>query len=159
MVGFPYDDIAGWRGIYPAEVLGSQFVTMASGWQRGLSAFGAALERIEEPDRRAAADGDFGVARAIGLHFDSVAKQIEFLAAREALLSGSLSQAKRDARIERLRTILIDEIRNAKTLFMLARQDPRLGFEASNHYYYLPLDLVEKVINCEYLLSTWPADQ
>ena len=30
----------------------------------------------------------------------------------------------------------------------------RLG--ASNHYYYLPLDLVEKVINCEYILKAWP---
>jgi hypothetical protein len=155
MVGFPYDDVAGWRGIYPAKVLGSQFATMASGWQKGLSAFGAALDKIEEPDKRATALGDFGVAQAISLHFDSVAKQIEFAAARESLLSGSLSQAERNARIATLRTIVTDEIRNAKTLFGLARQDPRLGFEASNHYYYLPLDLVEKVINCEYLLNGW----
>jgi hypothetical protein len=159
MVGFPYDDVAGWRGIYPTEVLGGQFAAMASSWQRGLSAFGAALERIEEPDQQAAAGGDFGVAQAIGLHFDSVAHQVKFLEAREALLSGSLGQAERNARIRTLRTILVDEIRNAKTLFMLTRQDPRLGFEASNHYYYLPLDLVEKVLNCEYLLGTWLAER
>ncbi|MHC4518602.1 MAG: hypothetical protein ACYTAS_08445 [Planctomycetota bacterium] len=159
MVGFPYDDVAGWRGIYPADVLAGQFATMASGWQTGLSAFGVALEKIGEPDRRHAARRDFAVAQAIGLHFDSVANQIEFIAARDSLLSGSLSQSERDARIETLRTILADEIRNAKTLLALTRQDPRLGFEASNHYYYLPLDLVEKVINCEYLLEVWLAGQ
>ncbi|HSW00925.1 MAG TPA: hypothetical protein VLI39_12180 [Sedimentisphaerales bacterium] len=28
------------------------------------------------------------------------------------------------------------------------------GYEASNHYYYLPLDLVEKAINCRHILDT-----
>jgi hypothetical protein len=37
----------------------------------------------------------------------------------------------------------------AAELYPLARQDSRLGFEASNHYFYRPLDLVEKVIACE----------
>ena len=41
---------------------------------------------------------------------------------------------------------------NAKALFRLTSQDSRIGFEASNHYYYVPQDLVEKVINCEHLL-------
>jgi len=37
----------------------------------------------------------------------------------------------------------------------LSRRDSRIGFEASNHYYYFPLDFVEKVINCEYILQDW----
>jgi hypothetical protein len=41
----------------------------------------------------------------------------------------------------------------ARELFTLASQDSRIGFEASNHYYYVPLDLVEKVINCRALLD------
>jgi len=32
-------------------------------------------------------------------------------------------------------------------------QDSRIGFEASNQYFYLPLDLVEKVVNCQYVLD------
>jgi hypothetical protein len=36
-------------------------------------------------------------------------------------------------------------------MFELSSTDSRLGFEASNHYFYVPLDLVEKVINCNYL--------
>ena len=30
-----------------------------------------------------------------------------------------------------------------------------MGFEASNHYYYVPLDLVEKMLNCRDLLGRW----
>ena len=46
-----------------------------------------------------------------------------------------------------------DEIVVAKELFVLARQDSRIGFEASNHYYYVPQDLVEKVVNCQDVLD------
>ncbi|MCJ7560256.1 hypothetical protein MUO79_06515 [Candidatus Bathyarchaeota archaeon] len=54
-----------------------------------------------------------------------------------------------------IKAVVADEIQNAKRLFVLTREDPRIGFEASNHYYYLLLDLVEKAINCEYILNTW----
>jgi hypothetical protein len=95
-----------------------------------------------------------------------VANQIRFTLARNALLSGSLNQAERKAKlarrrpgIEAIRAIVADEMLNAKRLFVLTRADPRIGFEASNHYYYLPLDLVEKVINCEYILNVWLPSQ
>ena len=45
------------------------------------------------------------------------------------------------------------ELALARRLFTLAQEDSRIGFEASNQYYYLPVDLVEKVINCRWLLS------
>ena len=41
----------------------------------------------------------------------------------------------------------------AKELFTLARHDSRIGFEASNHYYYVPQDLIEKAINCQDVLD------
>ena len=44
-------------------------------------------------------------------------------------------------------------MRLAKELFFLARGDSRIGFEASNQYYYVPLDLAEKVINCQDVLD------
>ena len=44
-----------------------------------------------------------------------------------------------------------DEIALALELFTITQKDSRIGFEASNHYFYLPLDLVEKAINCESL--------
>jgi hypothetical protein len=49
--------------------------------------------------------------------------------------------------------MLEKEIAAASKLFVLAVADSRLGYEPSNHYFYVPLDLVEKVVNCEYLKS------
>lgn len=155
MVGFPYDDVEGWRGRYPAEVLAAQFAKMAKGWQNGLADYKKALSKTDTPAERANAGSDLLVAEAVGLHFDSVANQIQFVLARDALLSGKLSAAEREAKIRLIREIATNEIANARRLFTLTREDPRIGFEASNHYYYLPLDLVEKVINCDYVLNLW----
>jgi hypothetical protein len=35
----------------------------------------------------------------------------------------------------------------------LSGANSRIGFEASNHYDDVPLDLVEKVVNCEWALE------
>jgi hypothetical protein len=155
MVGFPYDDVEGWRGRYPAEVLGAQFSKVAAGWKRGLADYKKALSKTDTPARQANARSDLTVAEAAGLHFDSVTNQIQFVLARNALLSGKLSAAERDAKVHQIKKIVADEINDAKRLFTLTREDSRIGFEASNQYYYLPLDLVEKVINCEYILNVW----
>ena len=40
------------------------------------------------------------------------------------------------------------ELATAKAHLALLRADSRIGYECSNHYYYLPQDLVEKVLNC-----------
>lgn len=48
---------------------------------------------------------------------------------------------------------LESEIALARELFTLTQQDARIGFEPSCQYFYLPLDLVEKVVNCRWLLE------
>ena len=157
MVGFPYDDLNGWRAIYPAEVLAEQFEKIARGWEKGLASFRDASRQIATDSQRANLRADLGLAEAAGLHFRSVASQIRFIMARNALLAGSLQDNERDAQVEIARRAVKDEIENARWLFTLTLQDSRIGYEASNHYYYLPLDLVEKVVNCRYILDTWPA--
>jgi len=155
MVGFPYDDLERWRAIYPAEILAGQFEKIARGWDEGLT-----ILRRTQSAQRAESDTlrtDLGLAEAAGLHFRSTANQIRFIMARDALLAGSLRGAERDAQVETARRALQEEIQTAKRLFTLTQVDSRIGFEASNHYYYLPLDLVEKVINCRHLLDGWPA--
>jgi hypothetical protein len=128
---------------------------MAAGWRQGLSIYEKALSKTTAPDKHAALHADFGVARAAYFHFKSVANQVRFTVARNQLLSGSLNRTERQAGIETIRSIVTDEIQNAERLFGLTRIDPRIGFEASNHYYYFPMDLVEKVINCQYILNVW----
>jgi hypothetical protein len=50
---------------------------------------------------------------------------------------------------------LESEISLARELFALVQQDAHIGFEPSCQYFYLPLDLVEKVVNCRWLLGQY----
>jgi hypothetical protein len=59
-----------------------------------------------------------------------------------------------------LESLLRSEIVLARDLYALQNSDSRFGFEATNQYYYVPLDLVEKVLNARYLLNHWlPAER
>ncbi len=113
MVGFPYDDIEGWRAIYPADVLASQFEKMAETWQRGLLIWESALNRAATPGQHVNARYDWIIAQASYLHFKSVANQIRFILARNALLSGSPGASERQVKIGAIRAIVTDEIKNA----------------------------------------------
>ena len=57
------------------------------------------------------------------------------------------------ARSSKLRVVVEEERALAKRMFILASVDSRLGFEASNHYFYVPNDLLEKILNCEDVLA------
>ena len=149
MIGFPYDDVDGWRGRYPAEVLAEQFDRVANGWQKGIETLEAMLETVPK-EKRAEAESDLRLARAAGLHFASAGNQVRFFLARNRWLAEDTPRDVREALGAELRRLLDREAANAHALYALARRDSRIGFEASNHYYYVPLDLVEKVIHCQY---------
>ncbi len=147
MVGFPYDDLDGWRGPYPPEKLAEQFDKIVAGWERGLEHLRKAMASAEPRQREMLAE-DLRIAEAAQLHFRSVVNQTRFLIARNRLLAAGTSPSDTTMSIADMRARAEDEIRLARRLFDLTRQDSRIGFEASNHYYYVPLDLVEKVVNC-----------
>jgi len=153
MWGIPYDDLDRWRGPYPPEVLAAQFEKIAAGWQRGIAELQLAVEKAP-PDRRSEAQADLRYARAAAINFQSVANQTRFVLARDALAksSNTLSPGQRRSLRVEIRQILESEIALASQLYTLVRQDSRIGFEPSCQYFYLPLDLVEKVINCRWLL-------
>jgi hypothetical protein len=46
------------------------------------------------------------------------------------------------------------EIAAAGQLYRIAATDSRIGYEASNHYFYVPHDLIEKILNCRHLKAT-----
>jgi hypothetical protein len=56
----------------------------------------------------------------------------------------------RDSGTDRL-SFVHQEKEAARQLHALQSSDSRIGFEASNQYYYVPLDLVEKVIQCRWI--------
>ena len=158
MVGFPFDDVDGWKSPYPADVIAAQFEKIASGWQQGLDIFKNAMNKQMSPVQKSNALKDYYIAEAADLYFKSTANQIRFTLARNELLTTS-DAARRDELIKIVENITNDEINIAKRFFVLARQDSRFGWEASNHYAYLPFDFIEKVIDCDYILTTWLPQQ
>ena len=154
MWGIPYDDLDGWRGPYPPEVFAAQFEKIVAGWQPGIAELRVAVEK-SPPDRRQEAQADLRLAQAAAINFQSVANQSRFILARDALAkpSDTLSPEERHRLRLEVRRCLESEIVLARQLFTLAREDSRIGFEPSCQYFYLPLDLVEKTVNCRWLLG------
>lgn len=153
MVGFPYDDLDAWRAVYPPDVFIRQLEKVADGFFAALSE----MQRAEStlPARAAVTETQIRafqeecrMGEAAAIHFRSVANQAKFILARAAPTSSA--SAERDAVT---RKVLSDEIALARRLCELQLQDSRLGFEASNHYFYVPIDLAEKILNCRTLME------
>jgi formylglycine-generating enzyme required for sulfatase activity len=154
MTGIPYDDVTRWRGPYPVDVFISQFEKLAEGWRSGIPLLKAAVENAP-PERRAEGRAELRYAQVAAIHFQSVADQTRFTVARDKLADSArtLSVEERSALRNEIRRILQSEIVLACRLFALAQEDSRIGFEAANQYFYVPLDLVSKVVNCRWLLE------
>ncbi len=157
MVGFPYDDLPAWCGGYPPEVFIGQFEKVAGGFEEAL----AELENAGFGESRAAEarfqrefQRELGVARAAAIHFRSTANQARFILLRQKL--AACSQAvEGQALIAQVEDLLRRETGLARQLLELQASDSRLGFEASNQYYYVSVDLAEKIVNCRHLLEHW----
>jgi hypothetical protein len=152
MWGIPYDDVGGWRGPYPPEVFAKQFEKIAQGWVAGIAELRTAVDKSPS-GQRAEVAADLRYARAAAIHFQSVANQTRFVMARDALAAGNVSREAQLGLREMVKRLLESEIALARELYSLTLEDSRIGFEPSCQYFYLPLDLVEKVISCRWLLD------
>jgi hypothetical protein len=150
MIGFPYDDLESWRGNhYPEDIFEEQFRKLSTGWAEGLKQLEQAGKII--PADKKAAFGDLAnVAEAAYCHFRSTYLQIRFVRLRDAgnQSSGELGNA---GKIQEINAVLDEEIELAQRLHAVMQRDSRIGFEASNHYYYTANDLKEKILNCEHV--------
>jgi hypothetical protein len=141
MLGFPYDDLDAWRGNhFPGTVFEEQFRKVSEGWCDGLETLKKTVPLVPT-DRKAHIDDLLNVAEAAYCHFRSTYLQIRFIRLRD-------TSDKADFIHDR-NSILDEEISLAKKLLAIVRSDSRIGFEASNHYYYTVNDLKEKILNCE----------
>ncbi len=150
MVCFPYDVVGGWCPPYTPVILAEQFDKMAMLWAAGLVHMERAAKLAPE-NLRATTEADLRVARAAYLHFASSANQTRFVLARDALGQPDVSPEKRQKLRSQIQSLIDQEISHAQELFTITQLDSRIGFESSNQYYYVPLDLVEKVVNCEFI--------
>lgn len=133
MLGFPYDDVETWRGPYPAQVLAAQFERVASGLAEAHHLLHSVSAADEQHRQALATECRFLEVGAI--HLASVANQIRFATLRADPVAAS--------------AILVAERELARRLLRLQWVDSRIGYEASNHYYYTALDLIEKIFNCD----------
>jgi hypothetical protein len=84
----------------------------------------------------------------------SVAQQSRFVYLRNALLAVT-SRADAEGLLAVLDSNILAERRRAIELHAIQCRDSRIGFEATNHYFYTPNDLAAKVLNCDYLTNEW----
>ena len=139
MVGIPYDDIKTWCGPYTPEIFNKCLGRLCNVWNEGLQCLDAAEADIT-PEFEDNYKDLYSVAHACYCHYASTVNQIRYV---NELRSSSQTQAICD--------LLNNEIKLAAEMLNLARKDSRLGFEATNHYAYTHNELLEKIINCEYL--------
>jgi len=153
MVGFPYDHLEGWRAIYPPDIFIAQLEKVAAGFDHALAGLLQQAARLEAtPEQRRELQRECGVAEAAAIHFRSAANQARFVLARDGLAGSADPSSVLKWRADR-EDVVRRELGLARRLHALQRADSRLGFEASNQYYYLPVDLMEKVLNCHALLK------
>ncbi len=151
MVGIPYDDIRRWRSIYPEQVFVDQMAKVAAGFGEGCARFDAMVAKCTGA-QRANARREAGMFRAAYLHFVSVVDQARFVMARERR-DKAASDAERAAATAKMREIAARELATAKALLPLVQADSRIGYECSNHYFYTPQDVREKILCCRAILA------
>ena len=155
MVGIPYDDVDRWRAVYPVDVFIAQLRKTADGFDAGAAQLRASPHDSDNEDIVQALREEARLTETAAIHFHSVANQAEFIVLRQQQADTQDNAAA--ARLtDKMVTILRNERDLALRLYTLQRNDARIGFEATNHYFYTPADLAEKVLNCSFLLQKRP---
>lgn len=140
MVGFPYDDINGWKGVYSKEILTKQLKKLSEKWKKGIDI----LNNIKTGNEKTFEIKT--IANACYAHFNSSYLLCEYILKREEL------NKTKDKKIRKeLIDIIEKEKNNTLTLYKAQSQNSCIGFEASNHYYYNQNTLLEKFVNLKYL--------
>lgn len=136
MIGFPYDDMEWWSGIYPSEVYEDEYRQLVEGWKEGLADLLACQGLNEELDELLL------MARVVLCQYESAYHHIQFVNRRNKAFAQDTELPKQE-----LLRIVQEEMETVQTLIELRLQDSRIGYESSNHYFYTLQDLKEKMIN------------
>lgn len=144
MVGFPYDDLKSWRSIYPADIYIEQNRKVADGFEHGAEILRQATAREKDSSRRKMLETDLRRAQGFKCIFRSVVNQSMFVLYRDNGDSDGMRKA------------IESEIANVGDFIPLCDEDPTFGYESSNHYFFVRQDLLEKLINLEFILNESP---
>ncbi len=137
MVTFPFDDRNSWYGSFDEEEFLSRMGALLEAWEDGLKLLpeGGNAEYTEL--RR--------YAEVVYVSFKSMVVQIRFGKARD---NGDRKVAL---------GCICEEEELTRRLYRLASEDARVGYEASNHYYYTQNNFLEKLIDLDQLKRLYGA--
>ena len=151
MVGIPYDDLKHWKAIYPEKIWAGQMAKVAAGFEKGCQNLQKGIKHSKGVERKAL-QVELDRAMAVTIHFSSVANQARFIIARDACYASKNPKEKQEY-ITDMTRITQDEIKLVKRMIPILKKDSYIAFESSNHYYYIPQNLIEKYINLKDVLE------
>ncbi|MBQ9799725.1 MAG: hypothetical protein IJO40_07275 [Thermoguttaceae bacterium] len=165
MVGIPYDDVASWTAPYPPLVFAEQMEKCGRGFREGAALLTEAAKSAPA-ERRVEAERQARCADVAGVVYLSCANQARFVLLRDERIAlrkaeeenaGKAEDSEKAARLTaveaEMAAIVRDEIELAKALRRAASTDSCVGFESTNQYWFVPNDLVEKIISCRQILG------
>lgn len=132
MVTYPYDDVKSWVGENGVEGYKRGLTNLLTEWEKG-------LEIIKNTDGNFLFSEYKRFANVLYVNLKSALNQVVF------------NEEKKTGKINR--EIIEDEISLTKTLYKLASEDSRIGFEASMHYYFTQNSFLERFVNLRSLLE------
>ena len=92
------------------------------------------------------------------INFQSVANQTRFVLLRDQILQVATAEKGRTL-LASIEKIVKEEKELAIRLHAIQQHDSRVGFEAACQYFFVGVDLGEKIINCQDILSRWIPEQ
>lgn len=131
MTCYPYDNVERWRHFYPLDVYRNQFHKVREGWAKG-------LELIKDmPECEFKDMAYYGYTL-----FACSVNQIDYTVRRDG-----------DADAEAMKKLVADELEQTRLALEIALRNSAVGYEAANHYYVSRSALMEKIVQCDYLLN------
>ena len=134
MVCYAYDDYEAWIAPYPYEVYISQLEKLLHGWEEGVAVLSGLPQTKEVAELVRYAKASYG-------HF------------KADLLQTKFAKYKRDGDCEGMKACAVMEKANAESMLALIREDGRIAYEASNHYFYTERNLVEKILRMNQFIT------
>ena len=138
MTCYAYDDLEKWSAIYPVDVFENQFKLVSDKWEEGLRVLGDGKSEINDMSY---------VGYSL---FKSSYNQIRFIRLRSEYEKNKADDIKTE-----LKNIVKSEKEIAQKIYEIMCRRPSVGFEAANHYYFNRQMIMEKIINCDYLLDLY----
>ena len=135
MVCFPYDDLESWCGALSTETFQEKMQRLTDEWLTGLNV-------LMQKQGNEAYEELKSLAQVVYLQLKSFLLQVIFNANKPL-------QNRQE-----LLPLIQEEWRLTKELYALSAVDARIGYEASNHYYFTQNTFLEKLINLTSLIKS-----